>query len=78
MSCRYSMISPVSSSRTALSILRGKQWPARLAEDKLSRLSVANENMASCATVQKYGFLLRVLAAGPVGGCIVVTCGSDG
>ena len=72
------MISPVSSLRTALCISRGKRWPARLAGDKLSRLSVANEKMASCATVRKFGFLLRVLAAGPAGGCVVFTCGSGG
>ena len=78
MSCRYSMIYPVFSLRTALRISRGKRRPARRAGDKLSRLSVANENMASCATVQKSGFLLRVLAAGHVGGCVVVTCGAGG
>ena len=72
------MISPVSSLRTALSISRGKRRPARRAGDKLSRLQVANKNMDSCVTERKFGFLLRVLAAGPVGFCVVVTCGVGG
>ena len=65
ITCRYSISSPVSSFSTALRISTGKRRLARLLGDTWNWLIVAQNNIASCATEQKLGFLLRVIWAGP-------------
>ena len=56
---------PVSSFSTVLIISTGKRRLARFLGDSLSWLTVAQDNIASCATERKLGFLLRVIWAGP-------------
>ena len=59
------MRSPVSSFSTTLIISTGKRRLEIFLGDSLSWLIVAQDNVTSCATEQKLGFLLRVLWAGP-------------
>ena len=60
------MSSPVSSFSTALIISTEKRRLARVLGDCLSWLTFAQDNIASCATERKLGFLLRVIWAGPL------------
>ena len=68
MRCRYYISSPVYSLRTALIISMGKRRLSSCLWDSLICATSANVSIASCATERKFGFLLRVLVAGPSGG----------
>ena len=61
------MSSPVSSFSTSLSISIGKRRLAIFLVDSMSWLIVAQNNIASCATERKLGFLLSILWDGPSG-----------
>ena len=61
------MSSPVSSLSTTLSISIGKRWVARTLGESLHWLTSAQDSIASCATDQKFGFLLRFLWDGALG-----------
>ena len=62
---QYSISSPVPSFSTALSISTGKRQLARFLEDIWNWLIVEQDNIASCATERKLGFLIRVIWADP-------------
>ena len=59
---------PVYSLSTALIISMGKRRLASFGGDSFICVTVAHVSIAYCATEQKFGFLLRVLVAGPSGG----------
>ena len=59
---------PVSSFRTALIISMGKRRLESCLGESFMFASVAHLSISSCATERKFGFLLRVLEAGPLYG----------
>ena len=66
------MSSPVSLLSTSLSISTGKRWVERILGDSLNWLTAAQDSIASCATEQKFGFLLQVLWAGALGWAVLM------
>ena len=62
------MSSPVSSLITAFIISMGKRQLASCLGDSFICATVAHVSIASCETERKFGFLLRVIEAGPLGG----------
>ena len=75
---RYSMILSVYSLSTALIISMGKRRLDSFLGDSFICATIAHLSIASCATEQKFGFLLRVLEAGPLGGSTLGVGGMGG
>ena len=68
----------VSSLSTSLIISMGKQRLASYLGDSFICETVAHARIASCATERKFGFLLRVLEADPLGGSNLGSGGMGG
>ena len=72
------MSSPVYSLRTALIISMGKRRLDSCLGESFICATVAHLSIASCATERKFGFLLRVLEAGPLCGSTLGVGGTGG
>ena len=72
------MSSPVSSFRTALIISMGKRRLESYLGESFIFATVTHLSIASCATERKFGFLLRVLEAGPLCGSTLGVGGTGG
>ena len=75
---RYSMSSPASSLRTELIISMGKRRLESCLGGSFIFATVAQLSIASCAMERKFGFLLRVLEAGPLCGSTLGVGGTGG
>ena len=75
---QYSVSLPFSSFRTELIISMGKRRQESCLGESFIVATVAHLSIDSCTTERKFGFLLRVLEAGPLCGSTLGVSGTGG